>query len=110
MKIAHAKIDVFNGTLIMEFDREVVNFNIFEAMRYPFDLNAYFAVNDLDSLMQKFLEMEKTDALDLVLVASLNAKHDDLGETNREDILDVATALDATPFLGKRYTIFWFRV
>ena len=32
MKTTRAKIDVFNGTLTMEFDGEVVRFNIFEAM------------------------------------------------------------------------------
>ena len=35
MKTARTKIDVYNGTLTMEFDGEIVHFNIFEAMRYP---------------------------------------------------------------------------
>ena len=33
MSTANTKIDVANGTLSMEFDGEVINFNIFEAMR-----------------------------------------------------------------------------
>ena len=36
----------------MEFDGEIVRFNIFEAMRYPSDLNACFAIDTLDTLAQ----------------------------------------------------------
>ena len=52
MKTARAKIDVFNGTLIMEFDGEVVRFNIFEAMRYPSDVHSCFSIDVLDVLSQ----------------------------------------------------------
>ena len=50
MKTARTKIDVYNGTLTMEFDGEIVRFNIFEAMRYPSNLNACFAIDTLDTL------------------------------------------------------------
>ena len=50
MKTTKTKIDVYNGTLTMEFDGEIVHFNIFEAMRYPSDLNACFAIDTLDTL------------------------------------------------------------
>ena len=43
MKTARAKIDVFNGTLTLEFNGEVVSFNIFDAMRYPNDVYAYLS-------------------------------------------------------------------
>ena len=42
MKTTKAKIDVFNGTLTMEYNAEIVRFNIFEAMRCHFDVNSYF--------------------------------------------------------------------
>ena len=45
MKIARTKIDVYNGTLTMEFDGEVVRFNIFKAMRYPSDVNSCFQID-----------------------------------------------------------------
>ncbi|CAN6552290.1 unnamed protein product [Malus baccata var. baccata] len=35
MKTAQTKIDVFNGTLSMEFDGEVVNFNLSDSIKYP---------------------------------------------------------------------------
>ncbi|KAM2437376.1 hypothetical protein EV1_014409 [Malus domestica] len=37
MKTACTKIDVFKGTLTMEFDGEIINFNISEAMKFPKD-------------------------------------------------------------------------
>ncbi|XP_031253581.1 uncharacterized protein LOC116111551 [Pistacia vera] len=37
MKTAYTKIDVHNRKLTMEFDGEVIQFNIFDAMRYPND-------------------------------------------------------------------------
>ncbi|CAN6585955.1 unnamed protein product [Malus baccata var. baccata] len=33
MKTAHTKIDVFNGTLTMEFDGEVINFNLSDSIK-----------------------------------------------------------------------------
>ena len=58
MKTARTKIDVYNGTLTMEFDGEIVYFNIFEAMRYLSDLNASFAINTLDTLAQQILDLD----------------------------------------------------
>ena len=50
IKTARTKIDVHNGTLTMEFDGEVVRFNIFEAMRYPSDVHTCFQIDILDIL------------------------------------------------------------
>ncbi|KAM1470422.1 hypothetical protein ACFXTO_041475 [Malus domestica] len=49
MKTARTKIDVFKGTLMMEFDGEVIDFNISETMRYPVDDHSCFSI-DVDSL------------------------------------------------------------
>ena len=56
MKTARTKIDVFKGTLTMEFDGEVIDFNIFEAMRYPSDDHSCFSIDIVDSLAQEYLE------------------------------------------------------
>ncbi|KAM1764071.1 hypothetical protein COP1_003277 [Malus domestica] len=50
MKTAHTKIDVFKGTLTMEFDGEVIDFNISETMRYPVDDHSCFSIDIIDSL------------------------------------------------------------
>ncbi|CAN6547325.1 unnamed protein product [Malus baccata var. baccata] len=57
MKTAHTKIDVFKGTLTMEFDEDVINFNIYESIQYPKDDHSCFSINDyLDSLERDPLE------------------------------------------------------
>ena len=37
LKMAQAMINVYDGILTMEFDREVIKFSLFKAMRYPSD-------------------------------------------------------------------------
>ncbi|XP_026459472.1 uncharacterized protein LOC113360146 [Papaver somniferum] len=49
MRTSRTKIDVFEGTLTMEFDGEVVRFNIFEVMRYPSDVHSCFSVEQTDA-------------------------------------------------------------
>ena len=74
MKTARTKIDVYNGTLIMEFDGQIVRFNIFEVMRYPSDLNACFAIDTLDTLAQQILDLDCENTLEVVMRNSL--EHD----------------------------------
>ena len=38
------------GTLTMEFDGEVIKFNIFDAMRFPADVNYLYALDVFDEL------------------------------------------------------------
>ena len=52
MKTVRTKIDVYNGTLTIEFNGEVVHFNIFEVMRYPSNVHSCFQVDTLDVLAQ----------------------------------------------------------
>ncbi|XP_068323189.1 uncharacterized protein, partial [Pyrus communis] len=49
MKTARTKIDVYKGTLTMEFDGEVIDFNISETMRYPVDDHSCFSIDVIDS-------------------------------------------------------------
>lgn len=35
LKTSKTKLDVYNGTLSMEFEGNIINFNIYRAMRYP---------------------------------------------------------------------------
>ncbi|XP_070677781.1 uncharacterized protein [Malus domestica] len=50
MKTTRTKIDVFKGTLTMEFDGEIIDFNISEAIKYPQDDHSCFAIDVFDSL------------------------------------------------------------
>ena len=49
LKITRTKIDVHDGTLTMEFDGKIIGFNIFEAMRYPSNVNSIFSIDVVDS-------------------------------------------------------------
>ncbi|XP_050123029.1 uncharacterized protein LOC126600502 isoform X1 [Malus sylvestris] len=48
MKTARTKIDVFKGTLSMEFDREVNDFNLSETIKYPSDDHSCFSIDIID--------------------------------------------------------------
>ncbi|XP_024200473.1 uncharacterized protein LOC112203783 [Rosa chinensis] len=52
MRTARTKIDVYEGTLTMEFDGDIICFNIFEAMRYPNDVHTFFSIDAFDYLVQ----------------------------------------------------------
>ncbi|KAI3708261.1 hypothetical protein L2E82_37426 [Cichorium intybus] len=53
LKTARTKIDVFNGTLSMEFDGEIVTFNIDQSTRYPSDVSLVDLREDETSLPDK---------------------------------------------------------
>ena len=74
MKTARTKIDVFKGTLTMEFDGEVIDFNIFETMRFPNDDHSCFSIDILDSLAQVHLDQLHGDALETVITSGIEVK------------------------------------
>ncbi|KMS94776.1 hypothetical protein BVRB_015390 [Beta vulgaris subsp. vulgaris] len=48
-KTSKTKIDVHEGNLTMEFDGELIKFNIFDAMKYPSDINNVSAIDSFDA-------------------------------------------------------------
>ncbi|CAN6542472.1 unnamed protein product [Malus baccata var. baccata] len=67
MKTARTKIDVYSGTLSMEFDGEVVNFNLSDSIKYPSEDHSCFSIDIFDSLAQGYLEDLNDDALEKVI-------------------------------------------
>ncbi|XP_050142182.1 uncharacterized protein LOC126618130, partial [Malus sylvestris] len=63
MKTARTKIDVYSGTLSMEFDGEVVNFNLSDSIKYPSEDHSCFSIDIIDSLAQGYLDDLNDDAL-----------------------------------------------
>ena len=61
MRTARTKIDVYEGTLTMEFEERKISFDIFEAMRYPRDINSCFSIDILDYLVQDVFEANVGD-------------------------------------------------
>ncbi|KAM2585846.1 hypothetical protein TB2_046660 [Malus domestica] len=78
MKTTRTKINVFKGTLTMEFDGEVIDFNISDVMRYPYDGHSCFSIDVIDSLAQEFLDDLSEDALEKTLMQSIGLKNEGL--------------------------------
>ncbi|CAN6697787.1 unnamed protein product [Malus baccata var. baccata] len=74
MKTARTKNDVFNGTLSMEFDGEVVNFNLYDSIKYPSEDHSCFSIDIIDSLTQGYLEDLNDDALEKVITRGMELK------------------------------------
>ncbi|XP_023772444.2 uncharacterized protein LOC111921089 [Lactuca sativa] len=66
-KTARTKIDVYAGSLTMEFDGETISFNIYDAMRYPSDVSSLYFVDVVEPLTQELFELSNGDMLQMVL-------------------------------------------
>ncbi|XP_068329689.1 uncharacterized protein [Pyrus communis] len=100
MKTARTKIDVFKGTLTMEFDGEVIDFNLFETIKYPNDDHSCFSTDILKSLVQDFLDSLDKDPLETTIAEGMGrepnlAMHDD-------GIAEMVASLESSPqYQGK---------
>ncbi|CAN6697905.1 unnamed protein product [Malus baccata var. baccata] len=113
MKTARTKIDVYSGTLSMEFDGEVVNFNLSDSIKYPSEDHSCFSIDIIDSLAQGYLEDLNDDMLEKVISRSMalttkgadfklpHGTHE-LGHAvpPSEEILELVAALESLPKHG----------
>ncbi|KAM1302527.1 hypothetical protein ACFX2H_013448 [Malus domestica] len=76
MKTARTKIDVFMGTLTMEFDGDIIRFNLSETIKYPIEDHSCFAIDIVDSLAQVHLDRMNDDALEIALVHGIGARNE----------------------------------
>ncbi|GAU52014.1 hypothetical protein TSUD_418260, partial [Trifolium subterraneum] len=53
LKTAKTKIDVHLGTLSMEFGDDIIQFNIFDAMKYPIEDHSVFHLDILDMMVDE---------------------------------------------------------
>ncbi|KAM2972030.1 hypothetical protein FF2_018768 [Malus domestica] len=117
MKTARTKIDVYSGTLSMEFDGEVVNFNLSDSIKYPSEDHSCFSIDIIDSLAQGYLEDLNDDALEKVITRGMEitTKGADSSVTHvihglghvvppNEEIIEVVAALESSPKLDGKYT------
>ncbi|CAL2259865.1 unnamed protein product [Prunus armeniaca] len=101
MKTARTKIDVFKGTLTMEFDGNIIDFNISEAIRYPIDDHSCFSIDAFDSLAQEYLESLERDVLEITIVQGIELIKNG-AEPNHEEIGEMVAALESLPqYVGK---------
>ncbi|CAN6544192.1 unnamed protein product [Malus baccata var. baccata] len=95
MKTARTKIDVFKGTLTMEFDGEIINFNISEAMKFPKDDHSCFSIDVLDELAQDYLDMLDDDPLETTIAQGLGTKPN--LAVPKEEHAELVAALESLP-------------
>ncbi|XP_027082446.1 uncharacterized protein [Coffea arabica] len=51
LRTSRTKIDVYSGTLTMEFDGDIIKFNIYDAVKYPNESHSVFVIDVINSLM-----------------------------------------------------------
>ncbi|XP_071921870.1 uncharacterized protein [Coffea arabica] len=104
LSTVRTKLDMNEGTLSMEFDGEIVNFNIFDAMKYPDEANSVFTLSVIEPLVHDTFELDGDDVLAVAL-----AKHLELGATLDVEINDelyrAVEALHSLPPISPRYEL-----
>ncbi|CAN6562539.1 unnamed protein product [Malus baccata var. baccata] len=95
MKTARTKIDVFKGTLTMEFDGEIINFKISEAMKFPKDDHSCFSIDVLDELAQDYLDMLQDDPLETTIAQGLGTKPN--LAVPKDEHVELVAALESLP-------------
>nr|XP_027076975.1 uncharacterized protein LOC113700718 [Coffea arabica] len=106
MSTAQTKIDVNKGTLSMEFDGEIVHFNIFDTMKYPSNSNfsSIFSVSAIDPAVQEVFETVCRDELEVALTKHLELETTPEVEWS-ENLKCTIGALHSLPTSTKRYEV-----
>ncbi|KAL0316601.1 UNVERIFIED_CONTAM: hypothetical protein Sradi_5538300 [Sesamum radiatum] len=71
LKTAGTKIDVHSDSLSMEFDGEIIKFDIYDSMRYPSDIPTALLVDIVDPFVQALSSTNNKDHVKFVLEESL---------------------------------------
>ncbi|CAN6547289.1 unnamed protein product [Malus baccata var. baccata] len=79
MKTARTKINVFKWTLTIEFDGKIIEFNIFEAIRYPKDNHSCFSIDVFDLLAQDYLDSLERDPLETTITKGIKLRNEEVG-------------------------------
>ncbi|CAN6567583.1 unnamed protein product [Malus baccata var. baccata] len=116
MKTARTKIDVFNETLTMEFDGEVINFNLSDSIKYPSEDHSCFSIDVFASLAQDHFEQLNDDALELVITRGMDIQNNEavtihphgmndfsLAVPPNEDMIEMVVALESLPLQSGKF-------
>ncbi|XP_016707009.1 uncharacterized protein [Gossypium hirsutum] len=115
LSTAHTNIDVRSGTLIIEFDGEVVKFNVYEAMGQPSTILNISCVDIIEPLTKFHFEYDEDDGLQTVLCKNLDLNTmDKLDElmTFKESIRETVVFMEAPQFPkshGKKFELSHFQ-
>jgi hypothetical protein len=81
----------------MEFDGEIVKFNIYDAMKYPGDDNPVYSIDVIDSLAQEVFELDGKDELEVAISKHLEKENEELALST--DLQETVAALNDFPKL-----------
>ncbi|CAN6566448.1 unnamed protein product [Malus baccata var. baccata] len=96
LRTARTKIDVYDGTLTMEIDGENVKFKIFNAMRYPSELESCLSIDVFDYFVQDcFNEGVGQDNLEKALVHSITHGNFNYSEHIKEELIQTVASLES---------------
>ncbi|CAN6570116.1 unnamed protein product [Malus baccata var. baccata] len=101
MKTARTKIDVFKGTLTMEFDGEVIDFNLSESIKFPKDDHSCFSIDIIDDLAQDFLDCLERHTLETTIAQGIGQKSGFAVPRSVEEAEIVAALESLTQYHGK---------
>ncbi|CAN6695149.1 unnamed protein product [Malus baccata var. baccata] len=96
MKTARTKIDVFKGTLTMEFDGEVIDFNLSESIKFPKDDHSCFSIDIIDDLAQDFLDCLERDTLETTIAQGIG-QTSGFAVPRSEEEAEIVAALESLP-------------
>ncbi|XP_068666490.1 uncharacterized protein [Aristolochia californica] len=97
LKTFKTRIDVHSGTVTMEFDGEIVKFNIYDAMKYPSDDNHVYFVDVIDSFTHEVFELDGKDELEVAISKHLEKENEELALSS--DLQEIVAALNDIPQL-----------
>ncbi|KAM2379937.1 hypothetical protein ACFX1X_041154 [Malus domestica] len=75
MKTAQTKIDVSKGVLTIEFDGDVINFNVYESVKYPNDVRSCFSINVIENIRQENSTPIKNDVFKTTIEKGIGVDH-----------------------------------
>ena len=103
IRTTRTKIDVYDGTLTMEIEGESVKFRIFNAMRYPSELESCLSIDVFDYFVQDcFNEGVGQDNLEKALVHSITHEKLNYSEHIEEELIQTVASLESlSPIRGK---------
>ncbi|CAN6701410.1 unnamed protein product [Malus baccata var. baccata] len=103
LRTTWTKIDVYDGTLTMEIEGESVKFRIFNAMRYPSELESCLSIDVFDYFVQDcFNEGVGQDNLEKALVHSITHGNFNYSEHIEEELIQTVASLESlSPIRGK---------
>ncbi|GKB66149.1 uncharacterized protein Tco_0927561, partial [Tanacetum coccineum] len=72
LKTTRTNICAHKGTLTMEFDGQLIKFNIYDSMKYPGNEYSVFSIDVIDSLVQKVFKLNDEDSLKVALTNTIS--------------------------------------